>query len=1607
MLKRILAMLLSLALICGSVPAQAMAAQETEGEHTHTEETIQTEETLESAEQVEETTAATEETDEPVETTAAEEETTAPSLPEQTGAVEEETTAPSQPEQDESGEISETEATESVPETEPEPEQPEEVLTLTVVPDVDLPDNDELFAGYAERLFYGGGFSFYGRSAGDRLTGNEKILYDAFVPILKEIADGKRESTIIDVGEAGTGKELDAVVEFTEDAFGQAELHRLVNALLADLPYELYWYDKVSGCAASMHGGSGLTRVTVFLTVAENYCAEDIYTVDTQKTGLASKAAANAGAIVSALAGVSDYNKLKGYRDEICRLVTYNYEAAGTVNFSEDNDPWQLIYVFDGDSSTNVVCEGYAKSFMYLCDMTSFWGDVACHTVTGYMNTEAHMWNVVRMDGCSYFADITNSDSLNGDPNMFLSGFSGSPDTGYRISGLWYSYDSNTKNFWGTDDDSILALESKSYDPSAYTGACGDGLIWEYDPASKALTIYGTGTMKDYNAKAAPWYRYAEDIETVSIGKGVASIGRNAFYGCEELEAVTLPETLEKIGASAFEGCEELENITVPAAVKKIDAKAFSGCEALETITFSGAAPTMGKDALKDVRATVVYPVGDTTWTEDVLKNCGGSVTLLAQSCVDGHGVKDWQQDKAPTCTQDGEESGICEKCGKQQIRVIALLGHSELVLDAVEPTCTQTGLTEGRSCARCGAVFVAQTTIPALGHSEIIQEAVAPTCTETGLTEGKYCGVCHVVLTEQTVIDALGHTEVFQQAVEPTCTETGLTEGSYCGVCETVFVQQQVIPAKGHSEVTDAAKEPDCVNPGLTQGSHCATCQEVLTEQTVIDALGHTETVLPGKVPTCTEAGLTEGVACEICETVLAEQEVIPATGHAHGAEVTVPTCTMPGYTTYTCLCGDSYVADHTDALGHDWDPGVVTSPSTPEQPGEITYTCQRCQTTRIQPQNLAIPEDLSGELYGGKSMMLKLLDPTSGKKLASSKVRWTMAEEYSPYATINKSGKLTARKVVEKTTVKVIGTMVSNPDVWIEHTVAIYPAVTQVEVWCAGDLVNGKTVPMDFTQESMTFRVDTYPLDTLEKVQWTISDSKKQAYAAYTVEGDTLTISNPKEKAGTVTIKATVDAGVKKTVTFKVQFASFAKTVEIRNTETQLRAGDKALTLKAEITDPDVVTKSGIVWSLKDSADKAYVNLTSGGKLTAKTVYGEHDVTIVATSKDGKASDDFTIKILPKKDDILVIRDENQKNITKSTVYVDLNSEDTAVTLTAENLKGGETGIITWSPAKTSKSAEVDIDGNAITVKMLKAGSLTVTAKTADKRSATVTIKASKLADKVQITSEKGFEVASGKSLTLKATVEKASSSKVVWSIVSGDAYAKISSSGKLTAAKDLTSVREVLVRATAADGSGEKAEQKIIIRPLAQGVQIYQSGSQVRSNTVLVWDMTTLPRIQLNAKVYPMIAAQSVQLTSSNKKVADFDENQDLVCFNTGTTTITAKALDGSNQKITFKLTVVKRVTSLTLKEGLKLDAAGNLYVKGGKSLKLSSMVVVGPKDATNKKLNWRVSKNSAGITITSGGQLNTKKVTAPVTVNVMVTAQDGSGEMLSFHVTVNPK
>ena len=114
--------------------------------------------------------------------------------------------------------------------------------------------------------------------------------------------------------------------------------------------------------------------------------------------------------------------------------------------------------------------------------------------------------------------------------------------------------------------------------------------------------------------------------------------------------------------------------------------------------------------------------------------------------------------------------------------------------------------------CGECGEETF--TSGAALGHAEVIDEAVAPTCTETGLTEGKHCSVCGEVITPQEVVPSNGHS--YESAVTaPTCTSGGYTTYT-CSACGDSYTADEVAALGHKDEVKDHV---------------CDACGEVLSQ--------------------------------------------------------------------------------------------------------------------------------------------------------------------------------------------------------------------------------------------------------------------------------------------------------------------------------------------------------------------------------------------------------------------------------------------------------------------------------------------------------------------------------------------------------------------------------------------------------------------------------------------------------------------------------------------------------------------------------------------------------------------------------------------------------
>lgn len=174
-------------------------------------------------------------------------------------------------------------------------------------------------------------------------------------------------------------------------------------------------------------------------------------------------------------------------------------------------------------------------------------------------------------------------------------------------------------------------------------------VTWDFDEATGALAISGTGKMTDYyTSSQIPWDDNRSNIKSVVIENGVTSIGTFAFYNCIGLESITIPDSVEiisdgafngtayyndeanwdngvlyigkhlikaktdtipneytikqgtkTIAANAFQGCTGLTSVTIPDGVTSIGAQAFDGCTGLTSVTIPDGVTSIGNAAFQ------------------------------------------------------------------------------------------------------------------------------------------------------------------------------------------------------------------------------------------------------------------------------------------------------------------------------------------------------------------------------------------------------------------------------------------------------------------------------------------------------------------------------------------------------------------------------------------------------------------------------------------------------------------------------------------------------------------------------------------------------------------------------------------------------------------------------------------------------------------------------------------------------------------------------------------------------------------------------------------------------------------------------------------------
>ena len=309
---------------------------------------------------------------------------------------------------------------------------------------------------------------------------------------------------------------------------------------------------------------------------------------------------------------------------------------------------------------------------------------------------------------------------------------------------------------------------------------------------------------------------------------------------------------------------------------------------------------------------------------------CGGdpnATCITKGKCTTCKGQYDGGHDlvhheaKAATCTEIGWKAyDTCSRsgCNYTTYREIPALKHDFVYHQAKPATCKEIGWDAYKTCSRCDYNTYAE--VPALNHDLVPHEAKAATCTKPGWNAYDTCSRLGCNYTTYQEIPALNHALVNHDAKAPTCTEKGWNAYKTCSRCDhTTYAE---LPALNHALEQHAAKAPTCTEKGWDAYDTCSRCD--YTTYAEQPALNHDLVNHDAKAPTCTEIGWNAYDTCSRCDyTTYAE---LPALNHDYQAVTVEPTCETDGYTVFTCSrCKDSYTADPTDKLGHQfgaWSP-------------------------------------------------------------------------------------------------------------------------------------------------------------------------------------------------------------------------------------------------------------------------------------------------------------------------------------------------------------------------------------------------------------------------------------------------------------------------------------------------------------------------------------------------------------------------------------------------------------------------------------------------------------------------------------------------------------
>ena len=497
------------------------------------------------------------------------------------------------------------------------------------------------------------------------------------------------------------------------------------------------------------------------------------------------------------------------------------------------------------------------------------------------------------------------------------------------------------------DTDAILS----SFATAATSGDFGvnNCLHWEVSSgvlSGKTLTITGSGAMPDFDfpkGHLAPWWNYEAlgmltsfgnfklegELKKVVIKDGVTNVSNYALFCLPAATQVTLPDSVTSIGRYGIAMCSKLTGMSIPKGVTGIGDFGLAG-NGLTAVTLPDGLQSLGRGAFDSCASL----------TNTTLP---AAITAVPGKCF-ADCTKLLNVNYAGTVTAIGD---------------LAFESCKALTAAPIPETVTAIG-----ASAFTGCTALTDVTIPA-GVSTIPEDCFRG-CTALADIDlpGTVTSVGHNAFTGCT---ALKDVRCYgaAPAVEPGNSEAHSFEPATVTIHYNPAMNW-TLDADGKWQGYTVSDKGACLHTdyGTTERTVPATCGEAGRVDTICSNCG--EVVSTRELPptgahvwgngvvTTAPTETTPGVrtrTCTVCGDI--REETIPATG-AHDYQFTKtvdPTCTDGGYDLYTCSgCGATERRNRTDAAGHKWDGGTVTTAPTETTPGVRTYTCTVCSQTRTE---------------------------------------------------------------------------------------------------------------------------------------------------------------------------------------------------------------------------------------------------------------------------------------------------------------------------------------------------------------------------------------------------------------------------------------------------------------------------------------------------------------------------------------------------------------------------------------------------------------------------------------------------------------------------------